>query len=275
MHPNIHHAKATRRVSLLIARDDEAEQGMWQVDDAARQRWEREQAFLGLARDTPNEVFARGGLGSLAGDPTVRIVVLPGDPAAQAVPAEAPENVVPIQITLPGDVPPLPCAFEVRGTSSGYVALKASTQAGWERFHAVCWHGGVDFFLGKEGAQSWNLGPGYGGRVILLQRVVRWAWGAFDLQRQIVERYEVVGPFRAIVGIAGTDKAALANLGAGWPEPGSEFGWGGPIAIEPQALLAEDLDTWPDEKGCEELALRFGARIDLVFGGTGTRHLDR
>lgn len=38
-------------------------------------------------------------------------------------------------------------------------------------------------------------------------------------------------------------------------------------------VAGEDLETWPDEKGVEELALRFGARIDLAFGGNGTRHL--
>jgi hypothetical protein len=245
------------------------------VDDAVTRRWEREQAFLGLAWDTPDDTFGRGGLAALGVEPTVRIAVLPGDPSAQPVPAEAPETVVPKEIRLPDDGRSLPYAAVVRGTSSGYVAFTTGADDRWERFHAVCWHGGVDVFLGREGGQAWDLGPSFGGRVIFLQRTVRWAWGAFDLQRQIVERYEVAGPFRTIVAIAGTDKAPLGNLGAGWPEPGSGFGWGAPTAIEPRVLLVEDVETWPDEKGVEELALRFGARIDLSFGGTGTRHLDR
>ena len=53
-------------------------------DDAVERRWEREQALLGLARDTPEEEFARGGLAALAVDPTVRITVLPADPSAPA-----------------------------------------------------------------------------------------------------------------------------------------------------------------------------------------------
>ena len=245
------------------------------MDDSVTRRWEREQEFLGLARDTPAETFARGGLAALAVEPTVRIVVMPGDPSGQSLPAQNPEAVVPKEMTLPDGGHRLSCAAIVRGTSSGYVAFTTGGDARWERFHAVCWHGGVDAFPGRESGQAWDLGPGFGGRVIFLQRSVRWAWGAFELQRQIVERYEVVGPFRAIVGIAGTDKAPLGNLGAGWPEPGGAFGWGAPTAIEPRALLVEDMEAWPDEKGVEELALRFGARIDLTFGGPGTRHLGR
>ena len=34
--------------------------------DVVKQQWEREQALLGLARDTPEEEFARGGLAGLA-----------------------------------------------------------------------------------------------------------------------------------------------------------------------------------------------------------------
>jgi hypothetical protein len=103
--------------------------------------WEREQAFLGLARDTPDEEFARGGLAALAVEPTVRITVLPGDPSAQPVPAETPDTVIPKVITLP-DGGRLPYAVNVRGTSSGYVGFTTTGGDGqWTRFHAVCWHG--------------------------------------------------------------------------------------------------------------------------------------
>lgn len=90
----------------------------------------------------------------------------------------------------------------------------------------------------------------------------------------MVERYPVTGPFRAIVAIADTAGAVLGAVGAGWAEPTSGV-WYAPVAIESRMLLVEDMETWPDEKGSEELALRFGARVDLAFGGPGTRHLDR
>jgi len=111
-------------------------------------------------------------------------------------------------------------------------------------------------------------------RVTYLLRSITWARGAFDLQRQMVERFSVGGPFRAIVGVARTAGARLANLGAGWPEPGSVFGFGS-TAIEHHVLLLEDVMEWPDEAGAEAMALRFGARLDLAFGGSGNRHLDR
>src|SRR6266496_3146126 len=120
--------------------------------DAVERRWDREQALLGLARDTPEEGFARGGLAALAVDPTVRITVLPADPSAQPVPVENPETVIPKVITLPGGVQ-LPHHGTVRGTSSGYVGFTTGDGSRWQSFTAVLWHGGVDMFLGTQGGR--------------------------------------------------------------------------------------------------------------------------
>jgi hypothetical protein len=163
----------------------------------------------------------------------------------------------------------------VRGTSSGYVGFTTGNGDRWKSFDAVLWHGGVDVFLGAEGGRTWEVSPGSRRRVIFLRRCIGWAWGAFDLQRQVAERYGIAGPFRAILGIADTAGAMLGNLGTGWAEPESPGAWDMPTAIEPRVMLLEDLASWPDEKGTQELALRFGARVDLAFGGPGERHLDR
>lgn len=243
-------------------------------DEAAERRWEREQALLGLARDTPDQEFARGGLAAMAVDPTVRIVVLPGTPCAQPVPAESPGAVVPNVMTLPGGVQ-FPRHETVRGTSSGYVGFTTGADGRWQSFSAVLWHGGVDLFAGTHGGRTWEVSPGSRRVVIFLRRCVGWAWAAFDLQRQVAERYGVAGPFRVIIGIAGTTGAVLGNVGTGWAEPGTPGGWDPPTAVEPCVMLAEDFPQWPDEQGTGELALRFGARVDLAFGGPGQRHLDR
>jgi hypothetical protein len=184
-------------------------------DEAAERRWEREQALLGLARDTPDQEFARGGLAAMAVDPTVRIVVLPGDSYAQPVLAENPEAVVPKVMTLPGGVP-FHRHETVRGTSSGCVGFTTGADGRWQNFSAVLWHGGVDVFAGTQGGRRWEASPGSGRVVIFLRRCVGWAWAAFDLQRQAAERYGVAGPFRAIIGIAGNTGAVLGNVGTGW-----------------------------------------------------------
>jgi hypothetical protein len=145
----------------------------------------------------------------------------------------------------------------------------------WRSFVAVLWHGGVDVFLGTHCGRTLEDRRGSPLRVIYLRWCVGWAWAAFDLQRQMVERYGVGGPYRVILGIADTVGATLGTVGAGWIEPGSADDWGLPTAVESYVLLLEDLVQWPDEHGVEKLALRFGARVDLAFGGSGDRHLDR
>jgi hypothetical protein len=205
----------------------------------------------------------------------VRITVLPGDPSAQPVSAENPETVIPKLIALPRSGRQFPYQETVRGTSSGYVGCTTGDGDRWQSFHAVLWHGGVDVFLGTQGGWFREVTPGSRRLVINLRRCVGWAWAAFGLQRQMVERYGVVGPYRAILGIAGTASATLANVGTGWTGPQTADGWDQLTAVEPHVLLLEDLTQWPDEQGVEELALRFGARVDLAFGGSGERHLDR
>jgi hypothetical protein len=236
-----------------------------------REAWEREQQLLGLARDTSDDRFAAEGLAVLAVEPTVRIVVLPGDPAAQPVGAAEPNSVLP-RVVKVGSMS-LPIQHTIRGTASGYVAYADASEGNqWASFIALHWHGGVDFYLGTEGGRRWpaETGP----RVVFLKRSVAWAWGAFDLQRQAIEQYSIAGPYRAIIGVANTAGTALGNLGVGWAEPGSPMSFGRPEAVEPRVLLTEDLAEWPDADGIEALALRFGARLDLAFGGPGRRHLD-
>ncbi len=244
------------------------------MEETASRRWEREQTFLGLERDTPDVGFARGGLAALAVDPTVRIVVIPGDPSSQRIPAAEPTSVIPAVITLPGGLQ-FPYHGMVRGTSSGYVAYTTGAEDRWQSFSAVHWHGGVDFFLGTEGSRIREYPHGSRTRMVYLLKCVGQAWAAFNLQRQMVERFGIAGPFRAILGAADTAGAILVNLGAGWSEPGSATYFAQPTAIESRVLLLEDLSQWPDEKGVKDLALRFGARLDLAFGGPGDRHLDR
>ena len=163
----------------------------------------------------------------------------------------------------------------VRGTSSGYVGYPDPGRAGlWPRFFAVHWHGGLDVYLGEAGGQDWDDGRGQR-RLIWLRRTVGWAWGTFGFQQRVIRRFGIAGPYRVIVGIADTASAALGDLGTGWSDPGGPASPDAPAAVDQQVLLHEDLPEWPDAAGVQALAMRFGARLDLSFGGPGERHLDR
>jgi hypothetical protein len=181
---------------------------------------------------------------------------------------------VPNPITLPGGLQ-FPYHGAVRGTSSGYVGYTAGEGGRWQSFHAVHWHGGVDVFLGNQGGRAWEH-PGVPRmRVVYLLKCADWAWAAFDLQRRMVERFGIAGPFRAILGVTDTAGAFLATLGAGWLEPGAASLLGQPTAIEPRVLLLEDLGKWPDEKGPRNW--RFGSAPGWTWrsAAPGERHLDR
>src|SRR5215472_2111029 len=103
------------------------------TDDAALRRWAYEQALLGLSRSTPSGAFALGGLAALAVSPTVRIVVIPGDPSSVVVSAQDPRAVIPPAISLPGGGQ-LPSLRTVRGTSDGYVGYSSSgSELPWTR----------------------------------------------------------------------------------------------------------------------------------------------
>jgi hypothetical protein len=221
-------------------------------DKAARACWDREQAHLGLAPGTPDEAFAAGGLASFAVPPTVRICVLVGDSYAVAVPPQNPGTVIPQPIIVP-------CGRElshhgiVRGMSSGYVAVSSSGEDGlWRSFAAVHWHGGVDFFLGDQGGSEWAYPAGFQRRVVYLQKAVGWAWAAFALQREMVERFGVGGPFRAIVAVAQTSGASLVAFGAGWPEASSTGFWGQPMAVDRRVAVFGDHPVFDPQQGVQE-----------------------
>ena len=244
------------------------------ADEAAWRNWSQEQVLLGLARDTDPAAFAVGGLGALAAAPTVRIVVLPADPAVVAVSVQDPKTVIPPAISLPGGGQ-LPSMAAVRGTSDGYVGYADRGRGRpWPRFVAVHWHGGVDAYLGKSGGQPADAGRG-AHRLIWLRRTVGWAWGAFGFQQKIVRRFGIDGPFRILLGVADTANAGLGDLGTGWADPGGPASPDAPAAVDQQVLLREDVPAWPDAAGVKDLAMRFGARLDIAFGGSGERHLDR
>src|SRR5580658_5551409 len=155
------------------------------VDETVRCRWEQEQTLLGLARDTPAGEFARGGLARLPEEPTVRIMVLPGDPSSHAVRGPEPSAVIPTVITLPGA--PEPLRHEaVHATPSGYMGHTIAEGGQRQSYDAVRWHGGVDVFLGAAGSRVWEYRDGSRCRVVFMTKCVGWAWAAFGLQRLMV-----------------------------------------------------------------------------------------
>jgi hypothetical protein len=85
----------------------------------------------------------------------------------------------------------------------GYVGCTTGDGNRWQSFNAVLWHGGVDVFPVIHAGRTWEVTPGSRRLVIVFRRCVGWAWAAFDLWRQMVERYRVAAPNRDILGDRG------------------------------------------------------------------------
>lgn len=240
-----------------------------------RAGWEREQALLGFAPDTPDDEFSVGGLAGLATPPTVRICVLPGDLYTVAIPPQEPATVIPQLITVPCGWQ-LPHRGTVRGTSRGYVAVSQSGEKGpWRSFVAVAWHGGVDFFLGDQGGREWDAPPGSRRRLFYLQKVIGWAWAAFDLQREMVERFHSGRPFPSDRGGGSHVRGEPGHIWSGMGRA-EEHGLLGP-ADRSRPARAAPTGPLPMARcrGRRDARAPVGARLDLAFGGPGERHLDR
>ena len=174
----------------------------------------------GLGARYRGRAFARGGLVALAVDPTVRIVVLPGNPnSPQVIPAVDPSQVIPQVLAVPpGHAAAAPWdgtrhVERVRGRPRP--ATRASCRASMPCTGTAAWTSSS----ARKAAGNGSILPDPPVRRISRRKVVGWLCPPFDLQRQVTERFGIAGPFRVILAVADTAGATLGMLGAGWAEP--------------------------------------------------------
>jgi hypothetical protein len=114
--------------------------------------------------------------------------------------------------------------------------------------------------LGPEGAAERE-----GGRVFWLVRIVGRLWAALHLYREVVARFDIVGPWECSVALVKTRGANLGNFGSGWaeyPDPRAN-----PRACsEPNLLSRRELIKWPGPDETRTLAFGFGAWIEDSWG---------
>jgi hypothetical protein len=230
------------------------------VKELYRTRWRRAREALGLV-DPERDSFATGGLGGHVPQLTVRLLVLPADPEVNRIEFdEALWEWWKGTRQSPFEGSPIDWGNFLLPTSSAAVRCVSVTEEKWDSYLALSRYGGLDMGLGRDGAAERD-----GVRVFWLVRTVGRLWAALQLYREIVARFDIVGPWECSVALVNTRGGSLGNFGSGWaeyPDPRAN-----PRACsEPNLLFRRELIEWPGPDETRALAFSFGAWIEDSWG---------
>ena len=146
--------------------------------------------MLGLV-DPGQDGFATEGLGGHVPHLTVRLLVLPADPEVSRIKFDEGAHQSAFEGS-PTDWGELPSP-----TSSAAVRCVALAEEKWDSYLALPRYVGLDMGRGPEGA-----GEREGGQVFWLVRIVGRLWAGLHLYREVVARFDIVGPWECSVAHA-------------------------------------------------------------------------
>jgi hypothetical protein len=230
------------------------------VKEIYRTRWRRARGTLGLV-DPGQDGFATGGLGRHVPHLTVRLLVLPADPEVGRIEFDEPLwNWWKSAHQSPFEESPTDWGNSLLPTSSAAVRCVSLAEEKWDSYLALPRYGGLDMGLGPEGGAEREAG-----RVFWLVRIVGRLWAALHLYREVVARFDIVGPWECSVALVKTRGGNLGNFGSGWaeyPDPRAN-----PRACsDPNLLSRRELIEWPNPDETRSLAFGFGAWIEDSWG---------
>jgi hypothetical protein len=231
--------------------------------DRRRRRWAMARRLEGVEHGA-GDSFATGGLGGSVEALGLRMLVLPEDPMADAVPLDR------VTAEWLNTDQPSPYGWHSpelgsskRATSDALVRYDQYREdQRWSRYLALHRHGGLDLGVGslRHSYRDWTLIP--------LRQIVGLVWHVASLQVDAIARWEVAGPIEVTLALPLTSGVGLTGFAEGWNDVGRGL-WDPPTCIEESILLRFERDTLDPE----ELAMTVGDRIENSFGGTHQRHL--
>jgi hypothetical protein len=238
--------------------------GTVQDVDAQRARWWRYRSAQRLTLEAGDE-FALGGLARQVDSLDLRLLFLPGDPEADAVPLDS-ETLGWLKEPRPAPYggPSPQWGQRDRGTSSALVVYDQFREdRGWERYLALHRHGGIDLAFGGLTYEVSDR------KVFPLRHSVGIVWIAAALQSEAAERWRFDLPCELAVALRTTNGAILGGFAEGWAEPGRGL-WEFTPCIEDHVLFRWELE---DKVDAENVAMALGDRLEQAFGSTHGRHL--
>lgn len=243
-----------------------------QERELIRARWRRSLARMALDSDA-REDFALGGLAMRLTDVTVQVLLMPGDPEADAFPIdEATHEWLSGIDSIQLEAMRLKLPDEARRSAHALVLAHRSDDDRWSSYLAVHRSGTLEWGLGADG--GWTRQDRDGASIcrIALSPTVARVWATLRLASMIHTGYAVAGPYNLVVGIRGTHQAQLGSLGEGWAEPGDFQNHVRPCP-ERNLRWQIELDELPDEAAAQRIAYSIGDRIEDAWGVTQRRYL--
>jgi hypothetical protein len=246
--------------------------------EVLRERWRRYRNSLRLL-DPEAEDFFSGGLVRFAPDVAVRLLILPPDPEAATVELDSKLGEwLKDDHPNPFGGPPTDWGRQTKPSAEAAVRFESYTneQWNWGRFLALHRHGGMECGMGEEVVGRWNQGEDASEvKVFRLVPIVGRLWCALGLYSEAQEAYGITGPFEVSLAIRGTRGSVLGNLGAGWEEPSDAIALTPPTCPENHVLIRREVEMWPKDEGCHDLAISLGAAIEDAWGVEERRFLAR
>jgi hypothetical protein len=249
---------------------------MAQIDDQ-RNRWIAHREVLGLV-DSRLDSFGRGGLAARTPDPGVRLLILPSDPQKDLVGFNSSfwewwmqERDNP----FPG-APRTIWGTESTPTVDAAVTLSRYSDSkweGWEYFLALHRSGALEVVLGPLGARSWSKDE-QDFRAFWLSEIVGRAWAMFSFYSEVLERYNITGPFEVTAALVNTLHAQLGNVATGWRDLDNWWPTSSPLCPEPNVLIRREVEQWPSgHEDVQGLAFSIGERVEDAWGSKDRRFL--
>lgn len=240
-----------------------------------RARWRRALQREGLdavARDD----FAIRGLACRLRAPSVRLLLLPGDPEREPISIDD-ELWAWLKNFSVVNIDGRSLRLGAQETPTAHAAALADSYGSrepWSSYFAIHRSGALEYGLGDRGAWERMDREDNVVRVFNLISTVACAWALLKLGSARQDRTAIDAPWQLTVALNRTAGAFLGNVGEGWAEP---LSWENnlPPCADEHLLWHIELDEWPQDDTARSLAFSLGDRIEDAWGARQRRYLAR
>jgi hypothetical protein len=146
------------------------------------------------------------------------------------------------------------------GTPTAEAAIRTPTmpQRDPDRYLALYRNGALEIGLLRDGTYESREGI----KIFRMNMILGRYWGGLELYRDVIERYELPGPFQIRVALLGTKDAQLGGFAEGWAEPFDFMSPDFAGCPEEHLLYTSYLDAWPSSDELSGFVISLGGWLD-------------